>query len=201
VPTAEELAPRLALIDYRQIVLDPVKRTVFLKKPGMRMGLSGLSKGYIVDKVSGVLKKRGFPNHVVVAGGEVFASGRKGDKRWTVGILNPRDKTVLADLEIEDEAVTTSGNYERFFILDGVRYHHIIDPRTGMPSRGVSSATIVAKTAFVADSYDTACVLLGTERALALARDKGFEVFLFDDAFNTSGTPGVEARLRAATRK
>jgi thiamine biosynthesis lipoprotein len=195
VPTADELRPRLALIDYRKVVADEGKHTLFLKKEGMRMGLGGIAKGYIIDRVSAVLKKRGFPNHVVVAGGEVFAAGRRGGKRWTVGLLHPRELTVFADLELEDEAVTTSGNYERFFMLDGVRYHHIIDPRTGLPARGTASATILAKTAFEADSYDTACVLLGPAKALALARRRGFEVYLFDDAYAVSATPGFLARL------
>ena len=101
----------------------------------MRIGLGGIAKGYVVDRAGLVLKQRGYPNYVIVAGGEVFASGRKGTQPWTVGILDPRDRSVYAEIEIEDEAVTTSGIYERSFIVDGVRYHHIIDPMTGMPSR------------------------------------------------------------------
>jgi thiamine biosynthesis lipoprotein len=198
VPTPEELRPRLALIDYRKVALDHARHSIYLQKAGMRMGLGGIAKGYIVDRVSGVLLQRGFANHVVVAGGEVFAAGRRGGKKWTVGILHPRDQQVFAELEIENEAVTTSGNYERYFVLEGVRYHHILDPRTGMPSRGMASATILAKSAFEADSYDTACVLLGEKKALALARRRGFEVLLFDDAYHATSTPGLRARLGPA---
>ena len=195
VPSQDEIKPRLALIDYRQVIIDDVKHTIMLKKPGMRIGLGGIAKGYVVDRAGLVLKQRGYPNYVVVAGGEVFASGRKGAQPWTVGILDPRDRSVYAEIEIEDEAVTTSGIYERSFIVDGVRYHHIIDPRTGMPSRGISSATILAKSALEADAYDTACVLLGKDKALRLARKKGFELLLFDDNNQTYGTSEILARI------
>ncbi|MFH1809278.1 MAG: FAD:protein FMN transferase [Pseudomonadota bacterium] len=195
VPTPEEIAPRVALVDYRQVTLDDTTHSVRLGKPGMKMGLGGIAKGYIVDRASALLRARGFTNHLVNAGGDLYASGTRGDRKWRIGVRDPGTKQIYATLEVQDRGLATSGNYERFFIKDGLRYHHILDPKTGMPTRGIASSTVLAPDAMTADAYATAVFVLGVDRSLALAPRKGLELLLFDEAFHTRSTPGMPALL------
>lgn len=196
LPSAEQIAARLPLVDHRQVELDPGARTVRLKRQGMRLTLGGIAKGYIVDRASAVLRQRGFPNHLISAGGDMFAAGRRGARRWTIGIYHPRDRRVVSKLALENQGAATSGNYERFVIIDGVRYHHILDPRTGRPVRGLSSVTVVADSAMLADAYATAVFVLGRDEGLALAGRQGFDVHAFDESFATFSTPTLRSRLR-----
>ena len=196
VPDKQEIEKRARLVDYRQLVLNEKERSVMLKKPGMRTGLGGIAKGYVVDRVSAVLSKQGCPNHLVIAGGDLYASGTRGDRKWRIGIRNPKNRDLYAAVEVENEGVATSGNYEKFFYQDGVRYHHILDPKTGWPARGTSSVTVVAKSAAAADAYATALFVLGPEKALKLAAQEGLEVFIFDETYRTSSTPGMQKRIQ-----
>ncbi|MDF1563634.1 MAG: FAD:protein FMN transferase [Deltaproteobacteria bacterium] len=197
IPTAEELAPRLKLVSYRKLVLDPEARTIFLEEEGMKLALGGISRGYAVDRASAVLKERGFTDHLVVAGGDLYASGKRGDRPWRVGIRDPRSSAVHSVVELEDRGMATSGNYERYFEKDGVRYHHILDPRTGQPARGFSSVTVQAPNATLADGWATALFVRGPRFALVEAKQiEGIEVLFFSDTdFQTSGTPGLLAAL------
>jgi len=129
------------------------------------------------------------------AGGDLYAAGKRGQKKWTVGIYDPRTKQAYAELEVQDEGVATSGNYERFVIIDGVCYHHILDPRTGMPVRGLASVTVVAKNAALADGYATAVFVAGKTRALELAAAQHFDVHLLDEDFRASASKGMSRRL------
>ncbi len=182
LPDPAELARRVGLIDYRQLTIDASRRTLALSRPGMKVGLGGVAKGYVVDRASATLTARGYPHHLVVAGGDLYAAGRKASKRWTIGVRAPQGVGLYGTLELEDQGVATSGNYERYFIKDGVRYHHILDPATGYPARGLSSVTAVAKSAALADAFATAVFVLGAERGLALAAARSdLEVLLFDD--------------------
>jgi len=200
VPDKREIEKRARLVDYRQLILNPADRSVMLKNPGMRTGLGGIAKGYVVDRVSAVLKQEGCPNHLVIAGGDLYAAGTRGDRKWRIGIRDPKNRGLYAAVEVENQGVATSGNYEKFFYQDGVRYHHILDPRTGWPARGTASVTVIAKTAAAADAWATALFVLGPEKALKLAVKEGLELFVFDEAYRTSSTPGMQKLLQPVSK-
>lgn len=197
VPDPVALAERAKLIDYSKVGLNPQTRTVTLGAEGMRMGLGGIAKGTIVDRASAVLKQRGYVNHLIVAGGDLYASGRKASRRWNIGVRAPKGRGLHATIEVENEGMATSGNYERYFVKEGVRYHHILSPETGMPVRGVSSVTVKAPSAGLADAFSTAVFVLGIEKGLALATQRpDLEALVFDDEnFEPTATPGMQTRL------
>ncbi|GAC1351230.1 MAG: FAD:protein FMN transferase [Polyangiales bacterium] len=170
VPTDAEIRARLPLIDGRKIAVDEVARTVRLPRKGMAINLGGIAKGYAVDKAAAVLAEHGFTNAVVQAGGDLLVRGKKGNDPWRVGIRDPRgaidDSFAIAS--IHDGAFSTAGDYERAFVKDGLRYHHIMDPRTGFPARACRSVTVLAPDALTADELDDAIFILGPEQGLAL---------------------------------
>jgi thiamine biosynthesis lipoprotein len=172
VPSKKDIDERKKLIDYRKIKVDEAKSSVLLEKAGMRMNLGGIAKGYAIDAAARILKAEGLASFFAQAGGDLYVAGKKPDgSRWRVGIRDPRGKHAgdyFAMLEVEDHAFSTAGDYERSFILDGKRYHHIIDPRTGYPATENRSVTIWAGDAFTADAIDDAVFILGAERGLAL---------------------------------
>jgi thiamine biosynthesis lipoprotein len=170
VPSEAEIKKHLALVDYRKIKVDHDKSTVFLEKKGMGISLGGIAKGYAVDRAVAVLRKAGFPDAIVQAGGDLMCSGSKNGAPWVTGIRDPRGarNEVYAKMMLTNHAFSTAGDYERFFILDGKRYHHIIDPRTGYPATKSRSVTIYAPNAFIADAVDDAVFILGWQ--------KGFEM-------------------------
>lgn len=130
--------------------------------------LGGVIKGYAIDRGIALLRSLGYENAVINAGGDLYASGRKkSSDLWYFGVRYPRNEGYFARIAVSDRAVATSGDYERFFVVDGVRYHHILDPRTGFPAEGTVSATVVAGETFIADAWATAAVVLGP-RALDL---------------------------------
>jgi len=170
VPTAAEIAARLPLVDYRQVRVDAGPGTAFIARPGMRVHLGGIGKGYAVDRAVALLRAAGFGDFLVQSGGDLYVGGRNGEAPWRLGIQDPRGpaETVFASLEVTDATFSTSGDYERFFEQDGVRYHHLIDPAVGQPARGCRSVTIVARQATVADGLSTGVFILGPERGMAL---------------------------------
>ena len=172
VPAQADIDRARKLIDYRKITIDEAASTVKLEGPEMRISLGGIAKGYAVDKACDVLEKGGLRSYVVQAGGDLFVRGTKPDgKPVHVGVRDPRGKDendAFGTLDVEDHAFSTAGDYERSFVLDGKRYHHIIDPRTGYPATASRSVTIWAKDAFTADAVDDAVFILGPEKGLAL---------------------------------
>lgn len=194
VPTAESIGRRLAWTDYKKIVLDKRNRSVALVLAGMSLDLGGIAKGYAVDRAVEVLKSNGITSGIVNAGGDMRLFGPKPpDKLWHIGIQHPR-KTgeVLATFRITDRAVVTSGDYERFFIKDGDRYHHILDPATGYPAKGCRSVTVVADTAFLADAMATAIFVRGSvEGAELLKSRKDLEGMIIASDGKTFITPGL----------
>jgi len=195
VPTDAELAPRLAHIDYRKLVLDPAAGTAFLPDAGMVLGLGGIAKGWALDRAADTLHQDGVSDFILSAGGQVLLSGTKDGQPWRVGIRDPRGAAddFFASVAASDLSVSTSGDYERYFVLDGVRYHHILDPRTGRPARGLRSATVLCAQATRADALSTALMVLGPERGLALAeRLPGVEAVLVDDQGKVLQTRGVQ---------
>jgi thiamine biosynthesis lipoprotein len=190
----EKIPPRPAieaarrLIDFRKIVVDRDKRTVKLGRAGMRMSLGGIAKGYAVDAAARVLRDEGLRAFFVQAGGDLYVQGRKPDgSPFRVGVRDPRGRDqndYFALLEVVDHAFSTAGDYERGFIKDGKRYHHIIDPRTGSPATASRSVTIWAKDAFTADAIDDAVFILGPEKGLALVESLDDAGAVIVDALN-----------------
>jgi thiamine biosynthesis lipoprotein len=179
-PPDAEIKQRLHLVDYRKVVLDAAASTVMLKERGMLMDLGGIAKGYAADRAAAVLSARGIKSALVACAGDIRAMGRRPDGgKWRVGIRAPRgDRNNLAGvLALENISVSTSGDYERYFIENGVRYHHILDPRTGYPARGFQSLTVAAPLGVTTDSTSTALFVLGPERAQAAAEKLGLKMF------------------------
>jgi FAD:protein FMN transferase len=199
LPDQAEVKKRLALIGYRDVVLDKAKRTVFLKRKGMSITLGGIAKGYAVDKCVKLLHDLGFTSFMVQAGGDMYIAGNKGGKPWVVGIRDPRSaSSTIASMAIEDHSFSTSGDYERGFVKDGVRYHHILDPRTGQPARLSRSVTVKAKDAFTADAWSKVMFILGWKESLeVIKREKltDFEVAWVDDKNEIHTTKGLESTL------
>ena len=172
IPTEKQLSDAVSAINYRHIELNPEQRSVFLKHTNTRIGLGGIAKGYAIDRAAQIIRQAGFDVFYINAGGDLYASsGQHGEKRWQVGIQHPDEaEQLIAMLPVANAAVATSGDYERFFERDGVRYHHIIDPDTGHPARLSRSATVLTSRAYLADALATAVFVLGPERGLALIR-------------------------------
>jgi thiamine biosynthesis lipoprotein len=171
-------------VGYRNIVLDKASSTIYLSKRGAQIDLGGILKGYAADKVVEMLRRSGIPAGIVTVGGEVRSFGARPDGTpWTVGIQNPRQKSpsdeVLATIQVSDRALSTSGDYNKYFEKDGVRYHHLLDPQTGYPSKQCGSTTIVAKDGVTADGFSK-IFILGPDRGLEVARKLGFEVMYID---------------------
>lgn len=169
-PRPEEISARLSLVDWRGIELDPNTREGRLQRPGMKLGLGAIAKGYGVDRAALVLVQHGFHHHIVEGGGDTYVSGTKGDKPWMVGIQRPDRPGSAAAIPTTDRAIVTSGNYQRFFEHDGKRYAHILDPKTGWPipeDRSAQSVTLLAKDATDADAYATAIAVMGPEKGMA----------------------------------
>lgn len=201
LPDDEDVKARLALIGYKDIVLNKAKRTVFLRRKGMFINLGGIAKGYAVDRVAGIVKKAGFKDFMVQAGGDMYVAGKKGIDPWVVGIRDPRGDRdeMFALMPIENHSFSTSGDYERGFVKDGVRYHHILDPRTGHPARTNRSVTIRAKDAFTADAWSKVMFIAGHKDGLELIKKyklRDFEVVWIDDKNELHMTPGIEKQLQ-----
>jgi thiamine biosynthesis lipoprotein len=168
-PTEEQIKAALPGVNWRNMLLDPVHHTVRFERPGMRIDLGGIGKGYAVDRGIAVLQARGFKHALVTAGGDSRIIGDRMGRPWVVGIRNPDDKDkVVTRIPIVNSAMSTSGDYERYFDEGGVRYHHIIDPRTGHSASKVRSATILGPTATETDGMSKTAFVLGPEKALEI---------------------------------
>lgn len=173
VPTEENLAEALTKTDYHKIVLDAEQSTIYLSEKGMVMDLGGVAKGYATDKAVASLKKLGIKNALINAGGNVYAMGTKADRSpWKVGVQDPQNpKGIAAVLAVSDTALVSSGDYQRYFEVDGIRYHHILDPATGYPARASAGTTVIMKSATVADILSTALFIKGPGKGIALAEN------------------------------
>lgn len=198
-PEEATVRARLPLWNWRNIVVDAARSTVFLRRPGMAIGLGGIAKGYAVDRAAEVLLRAGLRDFMIYGGGQVLVHGRRGNRRWRVGIQHPREPNrYFAFLEMNDGSLATSGDYEHYFTYRGRRFHHILDPRTGFPSYASASVTVVAPTGLAADAIDTAAFIMGASRAVPrLARAPGgaVEAVFLDPELRLYTTPGTERRL------
>lgn len=200
IPSDEELAAAIKLIDYRKLQLMD-NNMVRLDGEGMRLNLGGIAKGWAADRAMDVLRAAGVKNAIVNAGGNMMIIGDKNGKPWRIGIQDPRNERgkYLGILEITgDLAIATSGDYERFVMRDGVRYHHIIDPKTGRSANLCQSVTILAPTAVLSDALSTAVFVLGPEKGLGmLAKDyPDCDALIVDANGKRHLTPHFKERVR-----
>ena len=173
-PSDAQIQAALTAVNYKHVVLDANNRTVRFTQPGVRIDLGGIAKGHAVDRGIAVLQARGIRQALVTAGGDSRIIGDRGGKPWIIGIRHPDDKSqVIAKIPLADTAVSTSGDYERYFDENGQRYHHILDPRTGKSASGVRSATILANTATRTDGLSKTAFVLGPQAAMKLYNELG----------------------------
>jgi len=195
VPGDAELASALEGIGPRAIVLDDTRVTKAV--PRLQIDLGGIAKGYAIDRAIAVLRNGGARRASVNAGGDIRLLGDRGGRPWRIGIQHPRQSgELLATLELAETAVVTSGDYERYFEQDGLRYHHLFDPATGQPARRCQSVTVVAADAASADALATAAFVLGPERGLELLQRQGAAGVVVDAGGKVHVSPVLEERLR-----
>ncbi len=181
-PDESALSQAVALIDYRGVLLDKQARTIRFKQPGITIDLGGIAKGHAVDRCIILLQQQGIQAAVVAAGGDSRMLGDRGDRPWVIGIKHPRDESQQAiKIPLADTALSTSGDYERFYLEDGVRYHHILDPRSGKSASEVQSVSILAPHAVDSDALSTTVFVLGIKKGLALVnRLQGIDAIIID---------------------
>lgn len=198
IPSEQEVAAVLRGVGFGALDIDETNKTLFLKKEGMELTLGGIAKGYAVDRAFCGLQDGGFKNIIVNAGGDLRTGGTKLGAPWVVGIQDPRDKSrIMARLRETDAAVATSGDYERYFMKNGVRYHHILDPRTGFPSTRCRSVTVLCDELIRADSLATAVFVLGPEQGLSLVEKlPTMEALIVDGNGQIVMSSGMEERIR-----
>ncbi len=171
IPSDKELDAVRPFISLENIVLDEQAGTAYLKHAGMQVDVGGIGKGYTADLVVDVMQKEGATAGVVALSGDIKTFGRMPDQeRFVFGIQHPRKEQghTLGRIELENEAVSTAGDYQRFMMKDGIRYHHILDPATLQPARGSQSVTVIAKDGVMADGLDTGIFVMGPEKGMAL---------------------------------
>ncbi|MFQ5485277.1 MAG: FAD:protein FMN transferase [Desulfobacterales bacterium] len=184
VPDSADVASSVAKIGFNNIILDSQKRTIFLKEKGMKIGFGAIGKGYAANKASDVMKGMGINSGLVNAGGDLITWGKmENDEDWRIGIANPKEKdNIFSWLIVSEMAVVTSGNYEKFFMVDGKKYSHIINPRTGYPATGTKSVTIICPNAELADALATSVFILGKKDGIDLIDQlKGIECLIVTD--------------------
>ncbi|MCG6553732.1 MAG: FAD:protein FMN transferase [Candidatus Magnetominusculus sp. LBB02] len=195
-PTIEELKEVLPLLDFTHIALNDNDSSVMLKDNGMLLDLGGIAKGYAADKTVALLKNIGITAGIAAMAGDIRVWGQRPDgSPWRVGIRSPRGSNddLAGVLSLKDMAVSTSGDYERFFIEDGVRYHHLIVPSTGMPARDFQSVTVVNPKGEVTDALSTAVFVMGKEKALRFLQKTNLMAYLI----YSDGSTFISENLRA----
>ena len=198
IPDPDEVARRLRLINYRDLNLDEQTGTAFLSREGMLASLGGIGKGYAVDQAADILRRKGFNDFMIQFGGDLYVGGQRGDRQWRLGIRDPRGPadSIFAAVDLRDSTFSTSGDYERFFVKDGRRYHHILDPATGEPAQGSRSVTIATGSAAIADGLSTGVFILGPEAGMALIeRLPGVEGVIVTADNEVLVSSGLDGRL------
>jgi len=198
VPRPRDVSALLPLVDYRAVAVDTQAGTASLDRGGMRIHLGGIGKGFAVDRAAALFRSHGIRDFMIQAGGDLYASGRRGDRAWRAGIRDPRGPAdrIVAALEMNEETVSTSGDYERFFMKDGRRYHHILDPDSGQPAIGSRSVTIVARRATLADGLSTGVFIMGPAAGMALIeRLPDVEGVIVSDGNEVLVSSGLRGRL------
>lgn len=200
VPTKKEINEKLKLVDYSDIILDKKNSTVKLKWKNQAIDLGAIAKGYTADEVKKVLLNNKVNSAIINLGGNIYAVGKRPDgKDWNIGIQNPLSTRgeYLGTISVTDKSIVTSGNYERFFIKDGIRYHHIFDPSTGYPAKQqLISATIISDKSIDGDALSTSTYILGLDKGLKLVESiKGVEAIFVTSDKKVYVTPGLKSKF------
>lgn len=193
-PTDKELEESITKVGYQKIILNEKDRTVFLREKGMKISFGAIGKGYAADKAKELLASKQVVGGIINAAGDLTTWGTKPNgNKWLIGIANPLSvEKIFTWLPIVESSVATSGNYEKFVVFDGVKYSHIIDPRTGNPSTGINSVSVFAKSAELCDALATAVFIMGKQEGLALINQLGgTEVILVDSNNNVIKSNGI----------
>lgn len=196
VPEEQEVRDAVKGVGFSRIGI--IDNKVMLPDPGMAIGLGGIAKGYAIDRAGLKLRQAGIQNFMVYGGGDILVAGQIGDRSWRLGIRDPRGgpADLIKKLSVQDGAVVTSGDYERFKLVNGRRYHHIIDPRTGWPAEGCRSVTVYSSTAERADVLATAVFVLGPDEGLELVEAlEDSEALVVDSSGEIMMTSGFGALI------
>jgi thiamine biosynthesis lipoprotein len=199
IPTGSELDALRPVVDLTSVHVDARAQTIFLEKAGMRIDVGGIGKGYAADQAVLAMKKAGAVAGVVALSGDIKTFGRlPGGRTFPVGIQHPRKEgEALAFIDLEDEAISTAGDYERFFEREGVRYHHILNPRTLQPARGCQSVTVIAREGIWADGLDTGIFVMGADLGMQLVEAiPDVEAIIVDHEGSVHVSSGLRDRIR-----
>jgi thiamine biosynthesis lipoprotein len=182
LPSREHILGALSRIGTDKLTCDFTGHRARFRQKGMSIDLGGIAKGFAVDQACKILNKGGLKNYIVNAGGDLFASGQLSSRLWRIGLQDPENRNaIIASLSVSGIAVATSGDYEQYFIKNGVRYHHILSPVTGYPARGLHSVTVLAPTTMEADALATALFVMGREKAVQwLSQHSAYQAILVD---------------------
>ncbi len=196
-PSRSAVAALMPLVDSKNIRFYPAEKGIGFARPGMKIGLGAIAKGYAVERGIVTLKAKGVRHGIVEAGGDLQVIGSKFGRPWITGLRHPRKDALLATISLEDmDAIATSGDYERFIMRNGVRYHHIIDPRTGFPADTFSSVSVLSKNAVLSDAYATALFVMGLDTArVFLQRHAEIDVILADKNLNLYISKRLQGRV------
>ncbi|MEW6214377.1 MAG: FAD:protein FMN transferase [Nitrospirota bacterium] len=199
-PEGRAIKKNLLLVNYKELIIDRNKSTAFLGGKGMLIDLGGISKGYAADRAVETLKRQGINSGLVSIAGDIKAFGLKPDGRpWKIGIRNPRakgpDDEIMATIELRDMAISTSGDYERCFILDGKRYHHLLNPKTGYPAEGSQSVSVITEKGVFTDAFSTGVFILGPEKGIKVLEKMGFDGIIVDSQGKVYTTPNIRGKV------
>ncbi len=197
MPSAEAINKSVEKIGYKSIILNNSDQTVFLKHKGMKIGFGAIGKGYAADKAKKLLQERGVKAGLINASGDLNCWGKQPDgQSWKVGITNPLNKNkIYSWFDIDDQAVVTSGNYEKYIKFNEKRYSHIINPKTGYPANGIASVTVFAPKAELADALATSIFVMGTSVGIDLIDQlKGVECIIIDDNNRIHNSKGIQLK-------
>ena len=195
LPSREIAKQSVRLINYKNIIIDKEASTVFLKQKGMRIGFGGIGKGYAAEQAKNVMRAAGVENGVVNASGDLTTWGLMPDgNKWTIGIVHPEmASSVFTYMNVSGLSVATSGNYEKYIMIDGVKYSHTINPKTGLPVTGIKSVTIVSTNAEVADAMATPVMIMGIEAGLNMINQiNDIEAIVIDDNNTLYATKNIK---------
>jgi thiamine biosynthesis lipoprotein len=200
IPDEKLLKQKLALVGYKNIILNKKDKTIFFKKKDLEINMGGIIKGYTADRAVAILKKNGIKAAIVANAGDIKTFGSRPDgKPWNVGIQNPRplkNDDIIAVASLQGEAISTSGDYERFFEKNGKRYHHLLSPKTGFPSGDCRSVTVITDKAAYTDAFSTGIFILGLDKGMAVLRKLGFEGIFIDKDGKIHVTEGIKDRIK-----
>lgn len=201
VPARESIDAAMDLVGYRHIVVDPGASTVYLDKKGVQIDLGGIIKGYAADRAAVVLRENGIEDGIIAVAGDIRLFGRQPDGRpWNIGIQHPRsadDETaLLATLHLDGGAISTSGDYQRYFFANGVRYHHLLNPKTGYPQDLCRSVTVIAPSAAATDAFATGIFVMGPQKGIATLERLGMDGVIVDKDGQVLMTKGIRNKVK-----